>query len=187
MQRNCIFSHCDPPCVATFLYGLRYPGPASLVDQPRSQEIRFGQTAHLSVVASSEAGHLYQWYAGRSGDVGSPIDGGYGSSLITPNLTTNSAFWVRIISAEGFTDSDSAFVTVFPADQPFLHLSQSSGQPSLVIEGPTNVLLRLEFKADFAELGWRPWLELSLSASPFMVVDTNALGARQRFYRVVKL
>lgn len=62
-----------------------------------------GATATLSMVATGPGAISYQWYLGESGDTSTPV--GTGASFITPALTTDTSYWVRITSAHGTTDS----------------------------------------------------------------------------------
>jgi predicted extracellular nuclease len=84
----------------------------SITTQPQSQSVVSGQSATLSVIASGTAPLSYQWYAGVSGDTGSPIDGASTSSYTTPALTADASYWVRVSNSLGSDDSATATITV---------------------------------------------------------------------------
>ncbi len=67
-------------------------------------------TASLAVAASG-SGLTYQWYAGRSGDISSPVAGATSASFTTPAVTQLSRFWARVTGANGTVDSATATVT----------------------------------------------------------------------------
>lgn len=85
-----------------------------ITDQPDSQPISGGQSASLSVVASGTAPLSYQWYRGSSGDTTQPIaaPAGTQSSYTTPILWATTSYWVRVSNSFGFTNSQTAIITV---------------------------------------------------------------------------
>jgi hypothetical protein len=83
----------------------------SITTQPQSQTIASGQTASLSVVASSVSALTYQWYVGTSGDTAHPVGGATGSSYTASPLTTTN-YWVRVRNLFGAVDSNTATITV---------------------------------------------------------------------------
>jgi hypothetical protein len=98
-----------------------YPGgscgtgctPPSIATQPTSRTIASGATTTLSVTPGGTGPFTYQWYAGASGNTGSPVAGGTGSSL-TVTLSGTTSYWVRVSNACGSADSATATVTVTP-------------------------------------------------------------------------
>ncbi|MGH3788183.1 MAG: tandem-95 repeat protein [Pseudonocardiaceae bacterium] len=107
----------------TVLRGVAFaptPAPATvtptITDEPDSTTISSGQTATLNVVATGTAPLSYQWYVGTSGDPTNPITGATSPSFTTPPLTTTTSYWVRVSNATGSDDSQTAAVTVTPAD-----------------------------------------------------------------------
>ena len=97
-----------------------YPGsgggtctPPSFTAQPQSRTITSGQSTTLTVGASGTTPLSYQWYTGTTGNTGSPVPGGTGSSItVSPASTTN--YWVRVSNACGSINSNTATVTVNP-------------------------------------------------------------------------
>ena len=89
--------NCDKPVISS---------------QPQDQTIIMGEKATITVTATGTA-PLYQWYQGNPGDMGTPAD--TGAILITPALTQNRNYWVRVSNACGAEDSQKATVTVIPS------------------------------------------------------------------------
>ena len=83
----------------------------SITIQPLSQSIASGQTATLSVTATSDATLSYQWYQGSSGVITTPV-GTNSNTYTTPALTATTSYWVRVTNACGHADSSTATVTV---------------------------------------------------------------------------
>lgn len=91
--------------------------------QPLAVSINAGSTAVLSVGAAGAAS--YQWYAGASGDVSSPVAGAAGASFTTPALTASSSYWVKVTNAGGSVNSASATVSVI--DPPVITSQPGAG------------------------------------------------------------
>jgi hypothetical protein len=93
--------------------------PPTITEQPQSQTINSGQTATLSVSATTScvpSGFSYQWYQGLSGDTSNPISGATASSYTTPSLTVATNYWVKITdNCGGSVNSDTATVTIAAA------------------------------------------------------------------------
>jgi len=74
-------------------------------------------------VANGKASLSYQWYRGNSGDISSPVSGATSSSFVSPSLTTNTNYWVRVsnnINGVTYTaDSTTATITVLIVTNPF--------------------------------------------------------------------
>ena len=85
----------------------------SISAQPRSQNIRSGEAATLSVTAEGTTPLSYQWFQGSSGTTSNPV-GTDGSSYTTPALTTTTSYWVRVSNACSHADSATATVIVGP-------------------------------------------------------------------------
>ncbi len=87
-------------------------GPYVFIQQqPASQGVLPGEIAQLSVQATGEAPLQYQWYVGRSGDVGEPVPGADGSEFTTPPIDNPAEFWVRVSNGLGNVDSATALIT----------------------------------------------------------------------------
>src|ERR1051326_2195294 len=79
--------------------------------QPPSRTITRGQSTILSVTATGTTPLGYQWYTDASGNTGSPVPNGTGSS-ITVSPTSTPSYWVRISNSCGSASSNTALVTV---------------------------------------------------------------------------
>ena len=91
--------------------------PPTITTQPASQTIGYGQSATLTVVATSPSPLSYQWYQGQSGDTSMPISGAASSSYTTPSLTLTTSYWVLVSNIAGSVPSNTATITV---TQPFI-------------------------------------------------------------------
>jgi uncharacterized protein YkwD len=92
------------------------PPPAGVAPtitlQPQGQTINSGQTATLVFAAGGTSPLSYQWYAGPSGTMSSPIGGATSSSFTTPALTATTSYWVRVSNPFGAVNSNTATITV---------------------------------------------------------------------------
>lgn len=70
-----------------------------IVTQPADQFIDAGGRATLTVAANGGQPMTYEWYRGAAGDASVPLTGN--ASLVTPVLTTNASFWVRVSNPLG--------------------------------------------------------------------------------------
>jgi hypothetical protein len=85
--------------------------PANIVSQPQSKSILTGTSTSLSVTASGTGPIAYQWYRGVSGDTTVPV-GTNATTFITPVLTTNTSYWVKVSNAVNPTGAASNTATV---------------------------------------------------------------------------
>jgi len=85
--------------------------PPSITDQPASTSIASGTSALLTVVGTG-TNLSYQWYAGSTGNTGTPIDGATASTYLTPTLIASAGYWVQISNSGGAIDSNTCIVTV---------------------------------------------------------------------------
>jgi len=84
-------------------------GPAIATGEPFDATIVPGGSAKLRVAATT--GATYQWYRGSRGDVTTPVAGANANEMITPALSSNATFWVRVSDSNCSTDSRTATVT----------------------------------------------------------------------------
>lgn len=98
----------DHYVVVTFAPGCVQP---SISSQPPSQSIGYGQKATLSAVAGGTPPFAYQWYEGVYPS-GGAIAGATNTFYVTPALSSDTSYWVRITNDCGNTHSDTATVTV---------------------------------------------------------------------------
>ncbi len=83
--------------------------PPSILTQPSGAIIASGQTKLLTVSATGTALN-YQWYRGTSPDMSNPV-GSNSAGFTTPQLSTNTSYWVRVSNA-GPTAVNSATAQV---------------------------------------------------------------------------
>ena len=83
----------------------------SITAQPQSQTIPSGLTATLSVTAGGSAPLSYQWYEGTNPG-GTAIGGATTATYITPPLTANKSYWVKITNPCGTVNSGTATIAV---------------------------------------------------------------------------
>lgn len=88
----------------------------TITSQPADTLISSGQTATLTVAATSDTPLTYQWYLGQRGDTTKPIAGATSGSYTTPPRTTTARYWVRVGNSDGSTDSTSARAIVVFSD-----------------------------------------------------------------------
>ncbi|MEO8391738.1 MAG: choice-of-anchor Q domain-containing protein, partial [Chloroflexota bacterium] len=112
-QRGVGFARINNTTVDIGAYETSFTAP-TITTQPQSQNISSGGTANLSVVASG-SGLNYQWYQGISGTTTTPV-GTNSATFITPILTVNTSYWVRITNPGGSVDSTAALMTIYTSD-----------------------------------------------------------------------
>lgn len=85
--------------------------PVSIVTQPTASVfIQRGEKATLKVTAAGSAVLAYQWYQGPAGDTTTPV-GTNSATFITPILTGETSYWVRVGNGGSSDDSDAAVVS----------------------------------------------------------------------------
>ncbi len=161
-------------------------GSPIILTQPQGQALRLGEGATLSVVASGATPNLvYQWYRGLSADASALILGATNASYTVLGLTTNTTFWVNVRNSLGMVDSDSALLTVSPANAARLRLEMFSRMPGLTIDGRAGTTYRIEYSTNLATVAWARLIDLSLPSNPFTFYDAGAVNTSTRFYRVL--
>jgi hypothetical protein len=171
-----------PPVGPARLIGLKYPSLPLIVRQPQAQTVRSGETAVLSVIASSGVAASYQWHQQPSGRPDGLISGRTNATYTTTPLLTHTTFWASISNSAGTVESERATVTVLPG-APRLDLRIVSGLTGLVIDAPVGPTYRIETTTDFGASNWTRLVELLLPSRPFTYVDLQATNAPVRFYR----
>jgi hypothetical protein len=159
-------------------------GVPAIVTQPHSQYARVGETAAFSVGATGNATLLYQWYQGSSGNTNGLVVGATGTTYTSPVLTTNTSYWVSVRNSLGLVDSDTAWVTVLPAQTPELSLRILAGYPVITVDGKVGTNYVIQYKNSLSDSNWTQLLNFNLSANPFQYFDTTATGQPRRYYRV---
>jgi hypothetical protein len=157
------------------------PGAPAIASQPGSLAMRSGESANFTVVATGNSPLLYQWYRGVSGDTNSPV-GVNRPDYITGALTNNTSYWVSVGNSQGTVASDTAWVTVVPAQTPKLSFQILAGYPVITLDGKVGTNYVLQYKNSLTDSSWTPLLNFNLSANPFTFFDTTATGVPRRFY-----
>jgi len=94
-----------------------YPSQAlqdpSILDQPNSHALLVGNTTQIEVSVLGTLPLSYQWYQGESGTTTTPV-GNNSPTFTTPEILTDTSYWVRVTNAEtsAGVDSDTATLTV---------------------------------------------------------------------------
>jgi hypothetical protein len=117
--------------------------------QPAGSTIISGNSAQLSVTASGTGPLSYQWFAGASGDISSPVSGGTFAAISVSPATTTS-YWVRVTGqCAPVANSNAATVIVNVAGCPSVvanmpQVAQVSDgfQLSIVASGGTSFTYR---------------------------------------------
>lgn len=85
--------------------------PDVAVTVPASISVRSGTSTTLTANPAGTPPFSYQWYTGSSGG-GTPITGATAASYLTPVLTTNQNYWVRVSNACSSTNSNTITASV---------------------------------------------------------------------------
>jgi hypothetical protein len=85
--------------------------PAGIERHPESASIAAGGSATLSVMASGNGPHSYQWYRGPSSNADDPVEGANEAALTVWPARPES-YWVRVSNACGTSDSSAAIVSI---------------------------------------------------------------------------
>jgi WD40 repeat protein len=93
----------------------RPPTLPRILDHPASQYVARGNSVVLSVATESGSVRSYQWYEGASGMTNRPV-GRNSPSFVTPPITRDVLYWVRVSNAAGTTDSFPAEIHVVESD-----------------------------------------------------------------------
>lgn len=158
------------------------PGVPAITSQPKSLSVRSGETASFAVGATGNAPLVFQWYRGGSGDMNNPV-GLNRPDYTTGALTANTSYWVSVRNSLGLVDSDTAWVTVVPAQTPKLSFQILAGFPVITLDGKVGTNYVLQYKNSLSDLNWTTLLDFNLSANPFIYFDTTAAGQQRRYYR----
>lgn len=89
---------CDPPVLLA-------------INNPKSQTVKRGTTAKLSVKTDGGGAATYQWFSGHAGFTSTPIPNSNTADFTTPAINSVQEFWVRISNACGTVESQTATVT----------------------------------------------------------------------------
>jgi formylglycine-generating enzyme len=95
-----------------------------VVQGPISKVITEGDFTSIRVLADGQKPLRYQWYVGPVGDVSRPI-GKNSPRLVTPNLSVDTLFWVRVRNRVGSVDSPISRIGVTVS--PFITMQPKSG------------------------------------------------------------
>ncbi|HEX6639714.1 MAG TPA: matrixin family metalloprotease, partial [Thermoanaerobaculia bacterium] len=110
----------------------------TITTQPQNQNIQSNHTATLTVAAQGGSPFTYQWYRGNTGNTSNPV-GTNSTSFTTPQLTTNTNYWVRVTNTCGLVAlSDTATVAIQECPKPAF-----TQQPSSNTNVPLNTTVTL--------------------------------------------
>ena len=137
------------------------PGVPAITSQPKSLSVRFGETASFAVGATGNATLVYQWYRGVSGDTNNPV-GVNRPDYTTGALAANTSYWVSVRNSLGMVDSETAWVTVVPAQTPKLSFQILAGFPVITLDGRVGTNYVLQFKNSLSDANWTPLLDFNL-------------------------
>ena len=163
-----------------------YGGPSGAVPtiagQPQTAAVVIGGTATLTVSAQSTAGPIsYQWQVLLGGNWTNLL-GATSATLTLPQVTTNTSGSYRAIvsNVNGSTVSQPATLTVGAAAELGIEML-----PGIIIQGTVGLNYRIDYTLSLTPpVNWQPLTTLTLPASPYLYVDTQA-GGQQRYYRAV--
>lgn len=121
---------------------------------PRGATITAGQTATLTVTATSTLPLRYQWYQGESPATDKPVAGAIAPSYTTPALTTTTRYWVQVSNDCGPVNSNTALVAVYNrlanyTIGGFLGAGTGSPQRAIHVQG-ANAVFRMDRSQDTA-------------------------------------
>jgi subtilisin-like proprotein convertase family protein len=97
---------------------IKPPPPLSILTNPFDTTISPGQSATLRVSTLGRAPKTFQWFQGNSGNTTNPIAGANDASFVTPPLSVETQYWVRVTNPDGSVDSTAA--TVFVTNGPIM-------------------------------------------------------------------
>jgi beta propeller repeat protein len=128
----------------------------NILQQPQDVQILSGETAMLSVVAEGDGTLSYQWFEGDATDSSAPIAGAKAATFVTPPLTENTTFWVRVSNGYGTIESAPAEVivgqgTLMPGVTPTATLEVTptpSMTPTEIAPGSIQILPNTSFEMD---------------------------------------
>lgn len=86
-------------------------GAPVLLRQSTAAQASWGRNVRLEVEATGGA-LAFQWYEGENGDTSHPVLGATSPNLLTPPVTENKTYWVRVSNLRGSFDSATAAVTL---------------------------------------------------------------------------
>jgi hypothetical protein len=91
--------------------GVLVNAATTITQQPANVTIKKNTATRLTVAATGTGTVTYQWYKGTTGS-GTAISGATSSFYDTPRLTATTSYWVKVTSACGAINSNTATVTV---------------------------------------------------------------------------
>jgi hypothetical protein len=171
-------------CFPAYLRGLEYPGSPLVVQPPQSRTVLPGDSATLSVVASTGVAGFYQWHQQPSTRPDGLIPGATNATYTTPPVLADTTYWVAISNSAGSTLSAPATLTVLPS-APRLGLERADGLSWLTLDAAAGFDYRIDYATNLDAPAWTPLLELELGTTPFRFTDSAATNAPVRFYRAV--
>jgi hypothetical protein len=91
------------------------PGDLAIASQPRSKSVTSGCRQTLTVYATGPLSQTFQWYEGVAGDLSTSIiiPQANSNTYITPPLTSDKSYWVRVTSGSDYVDSQTIAFKVY--------------------------------------------------------------------------
>ncbi|MBW3564042.1 MAG: hypothetical protein KY459_04910 [Acidobacteria bacterium] len=87
--------------------------PARITSQPPDQTVESGQRATLSVSVSGSSTFTFRWYQGNAPDTSNLVSSS--QSFLTPPLTQQTTYWVRVSNDCGTDDSGTVTINIVAA------------------------------------------------------------------------
>jgi hypothetical protein len=91
------------------------PGDLAIASQPHSKSVTSGCQQTLTVYATGPLSQTFQWYEGVAGDLSTSIMilQATSNTYITPPLTSDKSYWVRVTSGSDHVDSQTIAFKVY--------------------------------------------------------------------------
>ena len=150
----------------------------SITSQPHSLTVTNGHSATFNVGATGSL-LAYQWIFN-----GTNLLGATNATLTMQNvfLANAGAYSVAVTNAYGSVTSNPAMLTVLPLGITAPTML-TSGQFQFSFDTATGVNYAVEYSTNLTQ--WFPFVTLGGIGVPLTLIDPNAAGSQQRFYRIV--
>ena len=151
----------------------------SITSQPQPLTVTNGQSASFDLAAAGSPPLAYQWFFNRTN-----LPGATNIVLTLQNAFPANAgpYTVVVTNAYGSVTSNPAILTVFPLgiNAPTM---LANGQFQFSFDTVTGVNYAVQCSTNLTQ--WFPWVTLGGLGVPLTLIDPNAAGSQQRFYRII--